>query len=225
MPLCGSDRTCGCAVTSTAATSGEIDGNYPTINVSGGGSPGSPWNFSLDTGWASAVAGYGADITTNTADIATNASDISDNASDIADLQAFEPDYTSFTPTWAGVTLGDTADNNGRWRTLGNGTIEFSAWIVFGSTSAITSAVTVELPNSEVSASWIPNNVGNFGNVSFAEAAVTTHVGMTRIGTSDTTMDLLAIGTDGERVSLSSTVPFVWGTGDTIFVHAIVPIT
>lgn len=47
---------CGCALTSTPADSGEINGYFPTINVLGSGQPGDPWNLTLDGGWAAQVA-------------------------------------------------------------------------------------------------------------------------------------------------------------------------
>ncbi|WP_373070181.1 hypothetical protein [Gemmatimonas sp.] len=55
MPLCGSS-TCGCAVTSTPATSGAINGFFPSITVAGNGTPVSPWLFNLNPDWAGAAA-------------------------------------------------------------------------------------------------------------------------------------------------------------------------
>lgn len=55
MPLCGSSSGCGCAVTSVAADSGEIDGQFPTITVDGNGTHISPWLLELNENWAGAV--------------------------------------------------------------------------------------------------------------------------------------------------------------------------
>lgn len=55
MPLCGSSY-CGCALVSVAATSGTINGDLPTIDVAGSGTPGSPWNLTLNDEWADEVA-------------------------------------------------------------------------------------------------------------------------------------------------------------------------
>lgn len=58
MGLCGSFR-CGCGVTSTPATEGAINGELPTIFVSGSGEPGDPYDLSLNDAWAEQVASLG----------------------------------------------------------------------------------------------------------------------------------------------------------------------
>lgn len=58
MPLCGSQvGGCGCALTSIPVEDGpgEIDGQYPSIIVDGGGTPDNPWYASLNPQWAGAV--------------------------------------------------------------------------------------------------------------------------------------------------------------------------
>lgn len=55
MGLCGSFR-CGCGVTSTAATTGAIGGELPSILVSGSGEPGDPYDLQLNDAWAAEVA-------------------------------------------------------------------------------------------------------------------------------------------------------------------------
>jgi hypothetical protein len=55
MGLCGSFR-CGCGVTSTPATTGAINGELPSIFVSGSGEPGDPYDLSLNDAWAAGVA-------------------------------------------------------------------------------------------------------------------------------------------------------------------------
>jgi hypothetical protein len=55
MPLCGSSKFCGCAVTSVGVDFAELDGYYPSIDVAGGGTPESPWNLTLNDDWSEAV--------------------------------------------------------------------------------------------------------------------------------------------------------------------------
>jgi hypothetical protein len=55
MGLCGGFR-CGCGVTSTPATSGAIGGELPSINVTGSGEPGDPYDLTLNDAWAEEVA-------------------------------------------------------------------------------------------------------------------------------------------------------------------------
>lgn len=56
MPLCGGFR-CGCGVTSTPATQGAVNGELPSIVVSGSGEPGDPFDLTLNDAWAVEVAG------------------------------------------------------------------------------------------------------------------------------------------------------------------------
>ena len=56
MGLCGSIR-CGCGVTSSPAVSGAVDGYLPSIEVSGSGEAGDPYDLSLNDAWAAVVAG------------------------------------------------------------------------------------------------------------------------------------------------------------------------
>ena len=55
MGLCGGFR-CGCGLTSTPASSGAINGELPTINVSGSGEPGDPYDINLNDNWSAQVA-------------------------------------------------------------------------------------------------------------------------------------------------------------------------
>lgn len=53
--LCGSGRSCGCAITTVPATGGSINGHYPTIDVIGGGGVDNPWKLTLNPNWVDAV--------------------------------------------------------------------------------------------------------------------------------------------------------------------------
>jgi hypothetical protein len=60
MGLCGSFR-CGCGVTSTPAVAGAINGELPSIVVTGSGEPSDPYDLTLNDAWSALVAqGYGA---------------------------------------------------------------------------------------------------------------------------------------------------------------------
>lgn len=56
MPLCGSDSGCSCALSSAPALTGAVDGELPTITVSGTGVGADPWQIALNPDWAAAVA-------------------------------------------------------------------------------------------------------------------------------------------------------------------------
>jgi hypothetical protein len=55
MGLCGSFK-CGCGITSTTSTASAIDSYVPTIDVTGSGESGDPYDLAIDTDWADAVA-------------------------------------------------------------------------------------------------------------------------------------------------------------------------
>lgn len=60
MALCGSFR-CGCGVSSSPATQGAINGELPSIVVTGSGQPGDPYDLTLNDAWAAEVADRVAD--------------------------------------------------------------------------------------------------------------------------------------------------------------------
>ena len=64
MGLCGGFR-CGCGVTSTPATEGAINGELPSITVSGSGEPGDPFNLELNDAWATELVNELDDINTD----------------------------------------------------------------------------------------------------------------------------------------------------------------
>lgn len=57
MGLCGSS-TCGCGVSASTSTASAIGGYVPTIDISGSGVSGDPYDLTLDTDWADAVADH-----------------------------------------------------------------------------------------------------------------------------------------------------------------------
>ena len=64
----------------TPATINEINGAYPSIDVSGAGTPASPWDLSLNANGSAEVA------------------------------DRVDGDYVAFTPVWTNVTVGDATN-------------------------------------------------------------------------------------------------------------------
>lgn len=56
MTLCGAGNSCGCSVVQAPATAGgTVSGQFPTINVTGGGGVDSPWEASLNPNWVNTI--------------------------------------------------------------------------------------------------------------------------------------------------------------------------
>lgn len=56
MTLCGSS-SCGCALVAARATSGDVEGEFPTITIDGSGEIGNAWNVRPSDPWAAVIAG------------------------------------------------------------------------------------------------------------------------------------------------------------------------
>jgi hypothetical protein len=201
MPLCGSQRACGCAISSTAATSAEINGDYPTIGVSGAGTGPSPWIMSLDTNWATEVATAVNTFNTQNADL------------------------TSFAPSWNNVTVGN-GTNTGRWGYYHPQLLYVEADLVFGTTTAVTGGAQLVLPNSETIAAYLGSNI-ICGQGAFNDTGTTTYVGIVRGTSGGSAVDVMALANSGSysaRATISSTIPMTWTTGDVLSVQALVPV-
>ena len=120
--------------------------------------------------------------------------------------------YETYTPTWSGLTVGNgtQAFYYGRINKLvyGYGTL------TLGSTSSVTGPVTFTLPvTARSTVVW--------GNTRLTDAGNADYQGL--CGDSSTTAArVTALKTDGtylQTVALSSTVPFTWGSTDTITVY------
>jgi hypothetical protein len=119
----------------------------------------------------------------------------------------------TYTPTFAsGVTVG-----NGTWvaaYAIVNEILFWQGTFTLGSTSAITGAVTMNLPASKTFPS--PNNGELIGNVRFVAGA--TNYGAVREG-STTTVGIFVYNSSTTYLSgtgLSATVPSTWTTGNQI---------
>ena len=129
-----------------------------------------------------------------------------------AELNAMGGALVSYTPTWTGVTLGN-GTNTGGYKQFGRMTY-FRATFVLGTTSAITGAVTVTLPLTAASSA----QTARFA-VGFLDGG-TEYPGVSG-GSSTTTVAALTMnvaGTYPSSATISATIPFTWGNGDTIAV-------
>jgi hypothetical protein len=120
-------------------------------------------------------------------------------------------EVVSYTPALSGITIG-----NGTMSTryvLINNFVHYEGKITLGSTSSITGTPpTINLPFTAAQSFQVA------GSVVYADLAVATYTGMPlQIGTGAIYLFINNFATAyGNEVSVSATVPFTWGTGDSI---------
>ena len=121
--------------------------------------------------------------------------------------------YTAFTPTLGGVTLGN-GTRNARY-TKFNKLVHYFGRFDFGSTSAITGQITIDLPAAAYSAG-VAADGQPAGWCQFTDAGIATYTGLV-LRISNTSFYLYPQNTAGTYANLagtSATIPFTWGTND-----------
>lgn len=134
----------------------------------------------------------------------------SSDLSTVLDAKYTTPtDWTSFTPSWTGITVGN-GTATGAYFKIGK-TVMFRGKFVFGSTSAVTGAVSFATPTTLSGV-----NSGSYMNCVVLDSG-TTYYSMFCYyggiyGTSNAT---------GAAQNLSSTFPITWAVNDEIHVSGI----
>lgn len=120
--------------------------------------------------------------------------------------------WPTYTPTLTGFTLGN-GTTTGRYLQVGK-KVEMVAVFTFGSTSAAASAIpTLSLPVNAVAA-----NFGDFTAL-FVDASPGDIYFAVGYQSAVGTIGCLISGTSGKGGIPSTTTPFTWATGDSIFVR------
>jgi hypothetical protein len=122
--------------------------------------------------------------------------------------------WTAFTPTWTNLTVGNGVYNKAHYRLVGK-TAHVAVDFSFGSTSAVTGNLTLQLP---VELSRTSGFQTGLAQLLLIDATVTTYLGIPVVATGDSQSWNLraASGTPVALVSISSTSPFTWTTSDRI---------
>lgn len=123
--------------------------------------------------------------------------------------------FLAYTPTWVNLTVGN-GTNTGKYVQVGK-IVFFWIELTFGSTSAISGAVTASLPVT--AATLLTTHIIAWGTLD--DATGSTYQSSVRQA-STTTAAINAINasaTNATTGALSSTNPFTWTTSDTISVH------
>ena len=124
-----------------------------------------------------------------------------------AELNAMGGAWPSYTPTWTGITTGNGV-NSGAAVQFGRTTV-WRASFVFGTTSAVTGAITVSLPFSRATLA----EVGLF-SVRLVDSGTAEILGQLTATGAGTTFNVQV----PNGVALSSTVPFTWTSTDAIHI-------
>jgi hypothetical protein len=138
----------------------------------------------------------------------------SDKFDEITDfMTAATSAWTTWTPTLTNLTLG-SGSSMGRYRQLGK-TVDFRWKFIFGSGSAITGLPRFSLPVAP-HANYIVT-VDLLGVGTLGDTGNNSYWALARLG-SGSTGEIVGIGTSSQHIAVSSTVPFTWGSGDSMSV-------
>ena len=124
--------------------------------------------------------------------------------------------YTAYTPTFAGLTLGNGTLTSSYARV--NNFVHYFGQVLFGSTTAITGAVSVSLPiNLDANIATMTRAL--LGIVMMRDSSSgSPYVGNGTVSTGSATTALIEVsrttGTYSANNSLSATVPMTWAVGD-----------
>lgn len=141
-----------------------------------------------------------------------------DNTVWVYDTTSWVPLYspwTSFTPAYANCTEGN-AFNAGHYCYV-NGDLHVRTRFVFGSTSSISSTMSMTLPNGETSLS---DNNGSVGSVIVLDAGSRLYVGSCYVPANSTVVTPFVA--DGSGYVINATSPMTWVAGDELRMQIVV---
>lgn len=122
--------------------------------------------------------------------------------------------WTGFTATLGGVTVGNGTFSSSRWRTVGSALLYVIVDFSFGSTTAITGAITVSLPGTAVDSYGIFTGQITIGGIPYD---LYPH----HLGTSVRLRTRTVSGTAIRLNDVTATVPATWATGDKFEIHGL----
>lgn len=123
--------------------------------------------------------------------------------------QSLNKPWTSFTPSWTNITVGN-GTNTGSYVQIGK-TVHFRTYFKMGSTSSIGGSVTLALP---VAIATYSQALAVIANVEMYEQGASLWVGT--LYSNGGVRVLTVSGTRITVAAISSSVPFTWGTDDTL---------
>jgi len=130
-------------------------------------------------------------------------------------------DWQSFTPSWTNLAVNN-GTSTGIYRRNGSN-IEVEASITWGSTTALTSTLGINLP-SGVTLGTVTGAGQAVGSARLRDAGVVTYIGTVAINTTSGASNIATVSLYNNAADVSNTVPFTFATGDTVSVWYSVPI-
>lgn len=234
MPLCGGFR-CGCGVTSSPATEGAINGYLPTIDVSGSGEPGDPYDLKLDENWAEQVAdAINVDLAGALSDIAALLGDVATLIADVATLDLTKAGFETgtFSPTLTNINIGTggSALNSAIYHYVGGPNIGDSGLLtVTGRITLGTSGQSVGTgPQATIPPGFsIPAPVQTGAN-RYGVATLLTNANIGFVQQAGATAVAFVVGGAGSTyvtgTTITSAVPGTWGAGDALTYTYTIPV-
>lgn len=139
-------------------------------------------------------------------------------------LGAVGRDWVSFTASWINLTVGNGTSS--AEYLYAPGELRVRATFTFGSTSAITGALGLTLPNSEAIRASARESFRTFGVASLRDTGTATHLGVVQyLGSSSVAINRSVVsGANLTASTVTSTTPFTWTTGDIVLVDFTVPL-
>lgn len=130
--------------------------------------------------------------------------------------------WTSWTPTWTNLTVGN-GTLTAKYIQTGK-TVVMRLVLVLGTTTSISGSISFSLPVSMVQ--WGQSGTASFpiGQARYEDTGGGGYIGGLENGTSQTTVFLVvynAAGTYAQPAGVTATVPFTFGTGDTIACYGV----
>jgi len=119
--------------------------------------------------------------------------------------------WTTWSPTLTNLTLGN-GTTSARYRQLGK-TIDYRFKFVLGSTSAVGTLPNFTLPAAQHS-QYI-DNVDHIGDTTHTNSGTAQYRGIVVLITGNKGQ-ISSYGTTGLEITTTATVPFTWGTADSI---------
>jgi hypothetical protein len=129
--------------------------------------------------------------------------------------------WTTFTPTMTGLTIGNGVYNYSKYKQIGK-TVHVSVWFTFGSTSAITGDLTLEVPAGieRIAATAPANCFGLFRDFNAGSNSLTAVFPLSNNAAGFSLRASNASTTYLTSTALTSTIPFTWAVSDVILFSA-----
>jgi len=128
----------------------------------------------------------------------------------------------SYTPTWTNLTLGN-GTTSGLYRRVGS-FMEVEATLTWGTTTSLSGTLGIDLPSTAFNLGSIPGVGQAVGTARIRDAGVMTYTGVVTVNVTSGSANIASIALYNNNSAVSNTVPFTFGSADTVSINFMVPI-